>query len=170
MTEHDHKDYAASSAKHLANLLGREVAGYLPDYAKEGKPYKIDIDIELFRNNVGVASLVILSALIKDKRRDYIIKNIKPEYFQLFDRYLLEIILEMLTNGEVVDYLKIKNQIPEYSLKYFSSPSAERSLEGYYFTLEQILDLDPTPTQIGKAIGLLQRKAKKRGLKHSKDE
>jgi hypothetical protein len=161
MTEQENKDYAACSARHLANLLGREVAGYLPDYAKDGKPHTIDIDVELLENSVGVASLVILSALIKNKQRDHIIQNINSNFLNSFDRYLYELILEQLISGDEVDYSKIKDRIPEYGPKYYGEPSDERSLRGYYFTWAQILDLDPTPAQIDRAFELLRKWAKK---------
>jgi hypothetical protein len=164
MTEQDHEDYAASSARHLANLIGTQVAGYLPDYAKDGQPPKLDLDVELFRNNTAIASLMILSALVKDKGRDSIIQILKPDHFSLFDRYLFEVILEQLSEEGEIIASKVKYRIPEYGPKYFSEPLDEHSLNGYNFTWAQILDMDPTPSQVDKAIELLLTRANKEGL------
>jgi hypothetical protein len=164
MTKQDHEDYVASSARHLANLIGTQVAGYLPDYAKDGLPPKLDLDVELFRKNVSIASLVILSALVKDKGRNWIIQIVKPGHFTLFPRYLFEVMLEQLSEEGEIIASKVKDRIPDYGPKYHGEPLGEHSLRGYNFTWAQILDLDPTSAQVDKAIELQLMWAKKEGL------
>jgi hypothetical protein len=140
------------------------VAGYLPDYAKDGLPPKLDLDVELLRNNTAIASLMILSALAKDNGRNRIIQIVKPEHFTLFPRYLFEVMLEQLSEEGEIIASKVKYRIPEYGPKYFSEPLDEHSLNGYNFTWAQILDMDPTPSQVDKAIELQLRWAKREGL------
>jgi hypothetical protein len=139
---------AEQVAQHLANLVGRSVAGFTPKTSSGNEP-DLDLDEELFvRRNVGVASLVILSTLLHEDKgqQQNVLRQIKPEYLgeKSFDHFLFKRISDHLTTGENFSASDVEASIQEYGPAIWNEPSSERSLQGYRFTWKQLLRLRPT--------------------------
>lgn len=127
----------------------------------------LSLDVELFqRNNVSIAFLVIISGLIKNvKQRQDIIGQVKPIYINVpFNRYLYEIVIDELNEKGEIDITPILSRIPDFELKFYGTPSDERSLRSKYFTFAQVLNFEPTPEQVSKAISMVVAYARKRGV------
>jgi hypothetical protein len=129
----------------------------------------LDLDIELFRRrNVGIASLVIISAILKSnkKRRNGLLNTLTPGYFDPISlpRYLFEKIYHYFQENDVVPVEALENWIPKFSSEVWGeSPPRGRTLFGNNFTLRQILNFDPTEEQITRAIELRKMVMDKKG-------
>ena len=126
----------------------------------------LDLQDELYRrNNVAIATLVVLSALIKGKsiQQKTILNRLKPEYLgpKLIYSYLYTLIVEDIKNLGEVDISSILDKIPEFGPKIFGEPSSK--LKGDYFNFALILNIDPTVDQVAKAIDMVEISAKKNG-------
>lgn len=159
------KNPADSSAQHLANLLGTSVAGIIPKTPND----KVDLNTELFvRNNMAIASLAIISGLIKGSksRRELILRSIKPEYLheRSFESYLFGLIAEELESKDDISASVIERRISEYSMVVYGEPSNERSLQGDFFKWSQILDFEPSDSQLNKGIEICQKQASDKGM------
>ena len=129
----------------------------------------LDLDIELFRRrNVGIASLVIISALHKanKQQRTNLLEIISPRYFdpKSLPKYLFEKIVEYLHENEYVPEAQLEDWIPEYfSQVWDESPPQGRMLFGSHLTLRQILNFDPNEKQTYRAIELRKMVMEKKG-------
>jgi|GEM_PF-3201304 len=161
------KRTAEKAAQHLADLMERNVAGFTPKLGLGNEPV-LDLDEELFRHNVAVASLVILAALLwgGKAQQQKVFHQVKPEYFweKSFDRFLFTRISDSLAIGHNFSILNLEACIQEYGPATWNEPSSERSLQGHRFTVKQLIDLRPTPAQVQQAIELRQMWAKNKGL------
>ncbi len=164
------KQAAEQAAQHLANLLGRSVAGYTPSSnAGDELPPQIDLNTELFkRRNVSIASLVVIAGLLRANRlhREAILQSAKPEFFweKSFDRFLYERIRAALREHNDISMSDLEACIQEYEPAVYGQPANEHSLQGHRSTLVQILKFQPTPAQIERAIELRRIWAKGKGL------
>jgi hypothetical protein len=129
----------------------KELDSYLPI---------LDLDIELFRRrNVGIASLVILSALIRSNKyqRDRLLEFLTTQYFdpKSLPQYLFEKIVMHLQKSDFLSEDELEKWIPDYSVEVWgiSSPKG-RSLFADHFTLRQILNFEPNEEQVKRAIEL----------------
>lgn len=162
------KPAAEQAAEHLANLVRRGVAGFIPKTATGREP-NFDLDEELFRRrNVALASLVILSALLhgdKDQQQN-VLHTVKPEYLgeRSFDHFLFERISDHVVTGVSFSASDVEASIQEYGPVIWSEPSSEQSLQGHRLTWAQLLSLRPTPRQVERAIELRQMWARNQGL------
>lgn len=133
----------------------------------------LNLDEELYeRNNVPLAFHIIISGIIRNKRqRNEILMRVRPDYIDIpFMAYLYEIVTEELKRGEEIDIYSIIDLIPKFGPKVYGIRSNRRSLKGHYFTLAQILDFQPTPAQVSKAIDLVISTAKSKQLSlHQED-
>ena len=123
----------------------------------------LNLDEELFeRNNTAAAFHIIISGLIKNKeQRTEIMTRVRPYYLDIpFMRYLYEIVAEDLMRSDEADVNFIIESIPKFGSKVYGKKSNRRSLKGHYFTLAQILDFQPTPAQVSKAIEMVIDAAK----------
>lgn len=158
------KNPADSAAQHLANLIGTSVAGFVPQ-----PPYdKVDLDLELFvRNNSAIASLVVISGLIKGNQtqRESILQSVKPDYLseRSFESYLFRLISDELSDKGNISLDAIEKGIPQHSQIDYGEPPSKRLLQGYFFKWTQILNLEPTDDHISKAIEHLQKVARNNG-------
>lgn len=157
------KNPVESTVQHLANLMGTSVANFIPEPPND----KIDLETELFiRNNVAIASLVIIAGLIKgnSNQRMLILSSIEPDQLgkKSFENYLFTIITEKLRKNQEVASKTIKQRIPEYSQVIYGEPETRGSLEGNYFKWSQIQSFEPTDAQIARSIEQRQNWAKKR--------
>jgi hypothetical protein len=119
----------------------------------------LDLDIELFRRrNVSIASLVILSGLLKADRqqREKYIAILSPRHFdpKSLSRYLYEKIIQYLRENETIPIEEMEKWIPEYSTQVWGEPAEGRVLFGDHYTLRQILNFEPTEAQVYRAIEL----------------
>jgi hypothetical protein len=159
------KNPADSAAQHLANLIGTSVTGFVPQPPND----KVDLNTELFlRSNVAMASLAIISALIKghQNQRELILKSVKPEYMgkKSFENYLFGFLSSELKEKGDISIPAIEKKIPEYSMVVYGEPTNEKTLEGDFFKWSQVLNFEPTDTQTTKAIEILHNWARKEGL------
>ena len=122
----------------------------------------LDLDIELFRRrNVRIASLAILSALLKSEKlqREKLLGILTSRYFdpKSLPRYFFEKITNYLKEHDTVPVPILENWIPDYSFEVWGeSPPEERMLFGNNLTLRQILNFDPNEEQTYRAIELRQ--------------
>jgi hypothetical protein len=129
----------------------------------------LDLDIELFRRrNVRIASLVILSALLKSEKlqREILLGIVTSRYFdpKSLPSYLFEKITIYLKEQDTIPVPVLENWIPEYSYEVWGeSPPEERMLFGHNLTLRQILNFDPNQDQTYRAIELRQIVMDKKG-------
>ncbi|MFZ2096793.1 MAG: hypothetical protein WAV05_09165 [Anaerolineales bacterium] len=129
----------------------------------------LDLNIELFRRrNVGIASLVIISAILKadKKHQEDLFDILAPQYFdpKSLPQYLFEKIYNYLQENEQIPIAVLENWIPEYSFQVWGeSPPEGRMLFGHNFTLRQIINFDPTEEQIIRAIELRKMVKEKKG-------
>jgi replicative DNA helicase len=133
----------------------------------------LNLDEELFeRNNTAAAFHIIISGLIKNKeQRTEIMTRVRPDYLDIpFMRYLYEIATEDLKRSDEVDVNFIIESIPKFGPKVYGMKSNRRSLKGHYFTLAQILDFQPTPSQVSKAIEMVIDAAKSEQSRHDKGD
>jgi hypothetical protein len=119
----------------------------------------LDLDIELFRRrNVVIASLVILSALLKaDKpQREKYLAILSPQHFDPMSlpRYIFERIIQYLQENETIPAEEMEKWIPEFSMQVWGEPPQGRMLFGDHYTLRQILNFEPTEAQVYRAIEL----------------
>lgn len=119
----------------------------------------LDLDIELFkRQNVSIASRVIISGLLKSTReqRDIYIAILNPLYFDQKSLllFLFNKIINYLRENEIIPIEEMEKWIPEYSTQVWGEVSRGRVLIGEYFTLRQILTFEPTDAQVMRAIEL----------------
>jgi hypothetical protein len=120
----------------------------------------LDLDFELFRRqNVAIASLVILSALLKSNKvkRDELLKTLTNLYFdpQSLNSYLFEKIADYFKEHDTVPVSVLENWIPEYLFEVWGqSPPNGRSLFGDNLNLREILSFDPTDEQTKRAMEL----------------
>jgi hypothetical protein len=169
MDEPEEKRVPHEAAQHLANLLGTSVAGHLPESIGDvtyssllsfGKLLpNLNLDVELFRNNnVGLAALVVLAALIMDEKsqRDHIVQSIGSEHFwpKSFELHLFQRLLSYFAEHNDITSFDFSKMISDYGLEVWGEPSNEQSLLGKYFKLAQIINLAPTATQVERAIEL----------------
>jgi hypothetical protein len=147
-----------SAAQHLANLIGTSVAGFIPE-----SPFnKVDLDFELFtRNNTAIASLVIISGLIKGDptQREAILRSIKPDHLgnRSLESYLFRLISDELSDKGNVSLDAIEKSIPQHSQVDYGEPPNEKMLQGDYYKWNQILNFELTDAHISKAIDYLQK-------------
>lgn len=144
--------------------------GLLPD--KSQLPI-LNLDEELYeRNNAAVGLLIIISGLIKNKeQRNDILKRVRPDYIVIpFMRYLYEVVIDDLKGSDEVNINSIVESIPKFGPKVYGTKSNRRHLKGHYFTLAQILDFEPTPAQVSKAIDLVVAWAKSEQERHDQEE
>ena len=123
----------------------------------------LNLDQELYeRNNVVCAFHVLLSGLIKNRtQRKEILSRVLPDYMGVpFTKYLFEIISADLARSEEINVSSIIDSIPKFGPKVYGMRSNRRSLKGHYFTLAQVLDFEPTPAQVSKAIDMVIDAAK----------
>jgi hypothetical protein len=123
----------------------------------------LNLDEELYeRNNVVLAFLVVISSLIKNEaKRQEILSRVNPDYIGItFYRYLFEIVAEELKRNDEINIYSMIDSIPKFGPKIYGTKSNRRSLKGHYFTLAQILDFEPTPDQVSKAIDMVINTAK----------
>ncbi len=129
----------------------------------------LDLDIELFRRrNVRLASLVILSALLKSEKhqREKLLGILTSKYFdpKSLSRYFYEKIAVYIKEHDSVPVSVLENWVPEYSFEVWGeSPPEERMLFGNNLTLRQILNFDPTYEQIYRAVELRKMIMEKKG-------
>jgi hypothetical protein len=129
----------------------------------------LDLDIELFvRRNVHIASLVILSGLLKSNyiQRKKLLKILNLRYFdpKSLPQYLFERIVQNFRNNEIVTEAGLEKWILEYFLQVWGeTPPNERMLFGHNYTLRQILTFNPNDEQIRRAIELRGMKMEKEG-------
>jgi hypothetical protein len=108
----------------------------------------VDLDIELFRRrNVRLASLVILSALLKSEKhqREILLEILTRAYFdpKSLPRYFFDKIAIYLKEHESVPVSVLEKWIPEYSFEVWGeSPPDDRMLFGNNLTLRQILNFN----------------------------
>lgn len=120
----------------------------------------LDLDIELFRRrNVRIASLVILSALLRENRRqrEKLMGMLSPQHFdpKSLPRYLFEKLVIRLRDNEAVPESEMESWIPEYAYQVWGeSPPEGRMLFGNHFTLRQILNFNPNEAQVQRAVEL----------------
>jgi hypothetical protein len=126
----------------------------------------LKLDVELYkRNNVSIAFLVLISGLIKGIDRQEILRRVKPDYINVpFNRYLYEIVAENLKSSGEIDVQLIIDRIPDFGPIVYGETSKESSIYADYFTLAQILDFQPTSSQIDKAIDMVVGYARRRGI------
>lgn len=123
----------------------------------------LNLDVELYeRNNVVIAFLVVISGLIKNKdQRPEILTAMKAEYIGIrFYRYLFEIVVEELKENDEINIDSVARSLPKFGPKVYGRRSNKRSLKGEYFTLAQVLDFEPSPAQVSKAIEMVIAAAK----------
>lgn len=72
--------------------------------------------------------------------------------------------------GDEININSIIDSIAKLGPKVYGEPSNRRLLKGYYFTLAQILDFEPTPAQVSKAIDLVVAWAKNEQERHDQEE
>jgi hypothetical protein len=129
----------------------------------------LDLDIELFRRrNVRIASLVILSALLKENRqqRKELLGILSPQYFdpKTLPMYLFTKIVIFLQGNETIPVSELEKWIPEYSYQVWGeSPPEERMLYSNQYTLRQILNFEPNEAQVDRAIELRKMVMEKKG-------
>ena len=160
---------AESSAQHLANLMGTSVAGFVPVSTSGASLPVLDLDVELFkRNNVAIASLVILSSLVKgdQEQREECLRRTRVEYFneKSLDRFLFETIVEYHRATGQVPVQDVRARILEYGPQVWGEASDERELTGHYFMWAQIVSFSPTTAQVERAIELRKMWAARNGL------
>ena len=119
---------AESAARHLANLLGTSVSGFVPD-----PPYDhVDLDIELSRRNVSIASLVVISGLVNgnEELQKKVGNTIRPDHFRekSFEKYLFAIISNQLSDTGRVSIQEIERLIPDFRPSVNGELSDKRSL------------------------------------------
>ncbi len=118
----------------------------------------LNLDQELYeRNNVVCAFHVILSGLIKNRtQRQEILSRVIPDYMGVpFYKYLFEIISADLARSEEINVSSIIDSIPKFGPNVYGMRSNRRSLKGHYFTFAQVLDFEPTPAQVSRAIDMV---------------
>jgi len=162
--EHDNggEQAAEGAARHLANLLGREVAGFTPVTRSGGEP-ELNLDVELARQNIGVGRLTILAALLAAEapERSQLLSTVRPDLFRdkSFDQFLFSRIAAAHGRGETLSPPELEACAQEFGGAVWDEPSDQRSLQGYRFTVRQLLRLKPTPSQVERSIRLLQTRA-----------
>jgi hypothetical protein len=173
-------------AQRLANLLGTSVLGFVPNQNTPLTPSatadgfslppssmlpKLSLDTELFRHNMSIAEIIILSGLIHNNpaHRKNILDSTKKEYFppKLFEGFLFEALAEtILDNFDIeisTDFLF--NQIHKYfSVQWNSSPESDGYVRDILFRYAQAVDINPSAEQIDKAIQLRRIWAHKKGI------
>jgi hypothetical protein len=129
---------------------------------------KLDLDIELFiRQNVWIASFVILSSLLKSKyqQRQNLLVALTPRHFdpKSLARFLFEKIVAYQGENDAIPISELEKWIPEYGIDVWGSPLSERMLFAYQLRLRQILNFDPSEKQVNRAIELRKQKMDKYG-------
>jgi hypothetical protein len=130
---------------------------------------KLDLNIELFqRNNVWIASFVILAGLLKGARqqREQFLSILSPFHFdpKSLARYLYTKFALSLQGNETIPISILENWIPQYATEVWGeSPPEERMLFSNHLKLRQILSLNPTEEQVYRAIELRKEKMQKYG-------
>jgi hypothetical protein len=81
-----------------------------------------------------------------------------------FNRYLFEIVADELNKNGEIDVISILNKIPNFGPRVYGSSLDERSLRSKYYTFAQVLNFEPSPEQVSKAIDMVVRYARKRGV------
>jgi hypothetical protein len=119
----------------------------------------LDLNIELARRrNVTVASLVILSALLKAERqqREKYLAILSPRHFDPMSlpRYLFEKLTLYLRENETIPVEEMEKWIPEFFTLVWGEPPEGRMVFGNHYTLRQILNFEPTEAQVHRAIEL----------------
>lgn len=137
--------------------LGVDVTDYMPD--KNLLPI-LDLDTVL-RTNVSVSELVILSAIIKTKKkeRSKILEEVSPDLFsqKSFVRYLFEVLVQCINEKNRFSIYYVQARIPKYVPVVWHEMPTERTLRGDFFTWAQILDFRPTRAQTNQAIKVLRQ-------------
>ena len=129
----------------------------------------IDLELELYkRNNVAIANLVVLSALMKGekKQQKMIMERLKPDYLlgpKSIYSYLFRIISEEINQDGKVDISSIIERIPEHGPQVYGEPLDQRSLQGDYRNFARILYINPTAEQVEKAVDMVEGYAIKSG-------
>ncbi|MDR3573710.1 MAG: hypothetical protein P4L50_07605 [Anaerolineaceae bacterium] len=125
---------------------------------------KVNLDIELFRrNNVSIASLVVLSGLLNEdhQHQQRYLSILTPDHFdpKSFERYLFEKIAAYLRARKNVPVSELEKWVTEYHLEIWGeSPPNERMFFGNNWNLRLMLSFDPTEEQIDQAIELRNMK------------
>ncbi len=142
--------------------LGVDVTDYMPD--KNLLPI-LDLDTVL-RTNVSISELVILSAIIKAKKkeRSKILEEVSLDLFsqKSFVRYLFEVLVQCIKEKNRFSIYYVQARIPEYVPAVWHEMPTERTLKGDFFTWAQILDFRPTIAQTDQAIKTLRKWKTKR--------
>lgn len=150
----------------LTSGEAKRIMRKLPD--RSNRPV-LNLDLELFgRNNVALAVLVVLSALLRGspEQQEGILERLKSDYLlgpKSIYSFLFRIIAEDLREYGEIDIPTIVKHIPDFGPQVYGEKSDRRSLHGDYANFAQILDLHPTEEQIAKAMQMVEIYAKKRG-------
>ncbi len=148
-------------AQALANLMGTSVAGFIPEPPHD----QVDIESELLRHNVAIASLVILAGLIKGdpNQQALILSSIQPAHLgdKSFEQYLFTLIAETVRQNQNISREMIERRIPEFSQVIYGEPANKRTMEGDFFKWSQIQSFEPTSAQLAHAIELCQKRVKR---------
>jgi hypothetical protein len=152
-----------SAAKHLANLIGTAVGGQIPD------SNVLDLDEELvIRNNMAIASLVILSSLIKGEGglRERVISKVQEEFFRdtSFECYLFKICMDHINKNKEISEAHLEGQIVKYSPEVYGEEANESFLKDLKYMWFQIIHFNPTTAQLDRAIELRRIWAEDKGL------
>ena len=164
--EHENagKQAAEGAARHLANLIGTEVAGFTPVTRSGGEP-QLDLDVELARHNIEVGRLTILAALVAAEapERSQLLKTVTPDLFRdkSFDQFLYSRIAAAHRQGQTLSPSELEACVQEFGHAVWNEPSDERSLQGHRFTVTQVLNLRPTRSHVEHSISLVQTLATK---------
>lgn len=156
------KNPADSAAQHLANLMGTSVAGFTPEPPND----KVDLNTELFiRNNVAIAGLVIITALVKGtpNQQARILNSVEPAHLgeKSLESYLFMIMADKLRNNREISLREVEQRILEHSQAVYGESANKESLEGDFYKWSQILSFEPSDEHIAAAIEKCQNSAKR---------
>jgi hypothetical protein len=164
--ENDWTDEDAIVAQALANYLQTDVAGYQPTSGirpepddKKTIPYIPDLDAEIFRSNIRMMYIVVLSGLIHggDDQRRIILASVQADRFhdKSFPKFLFEKIAQQFQEKGNISVQELQAITPEHTKADYGAISTRRELFGHYYIWAQILRLRPTWVQIMKAIEIV---------------
>lgn len=130
---------------------------------------KLKLHIELFRHNVWIAGLVILSGLLRadqQQRQEYL-TILTPRHFDAksLPRFLFEKIAAYpFKVNETIPEVQLEKWITEFHAEIWGElPPEPRMFHTNNLTLRQILNIQPTKEQVYQAIELRKERMEKRG-------
>jgi hypothetical protein len=112
--------------------------------------------------NQAIANIVVLAALTRmtnqTEAKQLMVQITPSHFFTPFEVLLYENMARMLGERGRVDPAVLRQVTEEYTVDTYGAPSGEDVNLGYHLSLDQILNIDPTPQQLQDAISLLQRR------------